>query len=213
MATQTVTRPAPSAPRSKWAEYADTEYELETGGMTRKQIIAAIEELDDAELLGEPVNVIDSDVDEDEDIDDIADVPDSLVFTSELDRDDDEDELPAIPIEIDGIKWLLSPPSPTALALRIAEYSAAQNLQDQYLAMLGIISTSLDQSGFVYLRQRMLEPARAGKKFNEALIGTILTTILERWGAGQSLPEPGQNRAQRRANELAKRRATKKNRK
>ena len=197
--------PAENAPKSKWAAYAADEYGLDVDGMTRAEIIAAC-----ADAADDAAADLDTLVDDIDDYEEEEGVPAALQFAAEIDDDTDRTaDAGPLRIEIDGWPATLNPPSETALAIRYAEYAGAETVMDQALAMLGLISTSMDKSSYLVLRQKMLSPRTEGKRFNDKLIADILELILDRWGGGREVPKRAQpktnlrpiggNRATRRA--------------
>ena len=214
MATTTTARPAASAPRSAWAEYAHDEYGIGCEGMTKAAIIAEIDDLDATDPEDRALVALDGDLDDDEP-DDLTDVPEALQFSAtidddDVDADDDVADLSSIDIKIDGNTFTLSRPSDTALAIRLAEYNAAETVMDQALALLGIISTSLDRTGYVYVRQLLMAPRQEGRRFNENLLANITQTIMDRWGGGEKIKRKADEK--RRAANRAARRARAKSR-
>lgn len=134
-----------------------------------------------------------------DDITDPTDIPEELQFQTTI---DDEDAAEAIPVMINGIRFSLNKPDPSALAWRLGELNAAPDPMAQMMSMLGVLSTSLDKTAYLMIRERMLALKEPGKRFDPTLIGTLVKTILEKWGGGQELPElkqEPQNRQQRRA--------------
>lgn len=148
---------------------------------------------------------LESDVDLDDDSDDDG-VPEHLQFTATVETDDDEDAKGPLTITIDGLTVTLVPPSDTALAIRYAEYQGAETVMDQALALIGLLSTAMDRTSYIYLRQQLLAPRQSGKKFNDSLLSDLAELILERWGGGEKVQRdqdkpvgrPRGNRQQRR---------------
>lgn len=164
----------------------------------------------DTDIDLDEVDDLEPDIDEESDnpnIDPDA-IPDDLQFSTTTPDDDEESE--PIWVTIDGIRCRLNQPDEMALGWRLGELNSAQDVFGQVLALLGVLGTSIDKTGYLIIKERMLSLKEPGKKFDPEIVVNLVNLILDKWGNGRTVPtlkkddEP-QNRQQRRAQQRKRR--------
>lgn len=158
--------------------------------------VSLIQMADEKEAAAKAIDGLDADELQDDEADDLGDIPEEFQFNTKKAGDEREPETQ--PIAINGRKgFVLTQPSESALfilAARITSDNATN--QDRTLSMLELVRMCLGPVGYSYLHELMMDPR---SNFDDDEVGRMAMGIINKWGT----PTP-KNRAEKRRAERAR---------